>query len=619
MNRLPFVADASPGTGPDAETRRVLDLLSSAIAETSRSGRSDLTGRLETQRDQLTSGACHVLVAGEFKKGKSAFINALVGLPICGVDAVLSTTVPTIIRYGRTPAAELVFDGEEPPPKRIIDVRATPGYARTGLDDGRRLRAIEVAVPRELLRAGMVLVDTPGVGGGFASAQAAATMRALSLADAVLAVSDASQEYTAAEVEFLRRAAEVCPWLLCLLTKADFYPQWRRIRALNQEHLRRAGIDAEIIPVSATLRELALDTGDRALNSESGFPIVAHRLRTQLLSARAGLTRARALSAVRDCLGQVAGTLTAEHAALTRPDERPTTLRRLDDAQLRAERLTTSASRWQHTLNDGFAEIRSKLKRDLLTCTKRLEEDATQRIRTGDPIQEWTSLTCWLYQLVNAELTECHTRMLAQVERITHEIATLFASDTVDIGVTTGDASPLAAGDTGRLAELSTRRPSRLEVGMQALRGWTLSSSVITTTLLIGMLHTATLVILPVTAMLGAVFAVKTVRDFTKSRLETARNEAIRTVTNYLHQTRNDAIDASTDILRHSQNHIRDYYLDRAAELLSTAKQEQAVTLRAAEADDRRTRQRAAETATDLARLRRLLDTADRMSRTDAG
>ncbi len=616
MNRLSSPA----GIGPHSDTAQVQELLTSAIAETKRVGRSDLAKRLAAEHHQLTSGACHVLVAGEFKKGKSAFLNALVGLPLCAVDAVASTAVPTIIRHGQAPTADLVFDGDEPPPKRTIDVRAAASYARAGVDDGgRRLRAIEVAVPRVLLATGVVLVDTPGVGGGFAAAQAAATMRALSLADAVLAVSDASQEYTAAEVEFLRHAAEVCPWLLCLLTKTDCYPQWRRIRDINQQHLRRAGLDTEIIPVSSTLRELAIDTGDRALNSESGFPIVVHRLRTQLLAARAQRTRARALSAVRDCLGQVAGTLAAEHAALTRPDQRPTTLRHLNEAHARAERLTNPSSRWQNTLNDGFADIRSRLKRDVLACTERLEKDATQRIKAGDPTQEWKDIEPWLYQRANEELTDCHKRMLTLVEQLTHEIATLFASDTVDIGAITGGAALPATGDAYTLEQLSTHRPGRLDVGMQALRGVTLSSSVLTTTLLIGVLHTAALVILPMTAALGAVLAVKTVRDFTRSRVEAARNEAIRAVAKYLSQTRNAAIDASMDILRHSHERVRDYYFDRATELLSTTRQERAVTLRAADADDRRTRQRTTETATDLTRVRRLLDTADRVGRAHAG
>ena len=98
-------------------------------------------------------------------------------------------------------------------------------------------------MPRHLLQAGLEVVDTPGVG-GLNSVHGAATMAALPTADAVLLVSDASQEYTAPELEFLRQAVRLCPNVACVLTKTDLYPQWRRIAELDRGHLRTAGVDA---------------------------------------------------------------------------------------------------------------------------------------------------------------------------------------------------------------------------------------------------------------------------------------------------------------------------------------------------------------------------------------
>src|SRR2546430_10678438 len=162
----------------------ILQLLDAAIAETRRLGRADLAGRLAAQRDQVTSGAWHVLVAGEFKKGKSALVNALLGVPVCGTDAVAFTAVPTIIRYGPAPAAEVVLDSGQ---RRTIDPAQAARYATEGaIGEEARLESVEVALPRELLRGGLVLIDTPGIGGGFAAAAAAPTMRALSLAGAGL-------------------------------------------------------------------------------------------------------------------------------------------------------------------------------------------------------------------------------------------------------------------------------------------------------------------------------------------------------------------------------------------------------------------------------------------------
>src|SRR2546429_1945579 len=159
----------------NGESRPLRD---AAIAETRRLGRADLAGRLAAQRDQVTSGAWHVLVAGEFKKGKSALVNALLGVPVCSADAVAFTSVPTIIRYAPDAVAELVLDSGQ---RRTVDVRAAPRYAIAGTEGEIRLQAVEVALPRELPREGLVLLYPPGLSGRFAAPHAAPAERATSL------------------------------------------------------------------------------------------------------------------------------------------------------------------------------------------------------------------------------------------------------------------------------------------------------------------------------------------------------------------------------------------------------------------------------------------------------
>ena len=124
-----------------------------------------------------------------------------------------------------------------------------------------------------------MLVDTPGVG-GLGSAHGAATMSALPSADAVLLVSDAAQEYTGPELEFLGAAMKLCPNVACVVTKTDLYPHWRRIMELDRGHLGAAGIRADAFPVSSTLRLHAAKTQDAELMDESGFrPLVDFLLR----------------------------------------------------------------------------------------------------------------------------------------------------------------------------------------------------------------------------------------------------------------------------------------------------------------------------------------------------
>src|SRR5207247_5399894 len=80
----------------------------------------------------------------------------------------------------------------------------------------------------------------------------------------------ASQELTRTEVDFLRRARDLCDTVVCVLTKTDFYPAWRIVRDLDQRHLQDAG-GVPLIAVSSSLRSRAVKTNDTALNAESGF------------------------------------------------------------------------------------------------------------------------------------------------------------------------------------------------------------------------------------------------------------------------------------------------------------------------------------------------------------
>ena len=67
-------------------------------------------------------------------------------------------------------------------------------------------------------------------------------------------VSDASQEYSGPELEFMRTARSLCPNVGCVMTKIDFYPAWRKILDL----------DAGLAAASPLLPSVAGKSGPRA-------------------------------------------------------------------------------------------------------------------------------------------------------------------------------------------------------------------------------------------------------------------------------------------------------------------------------------------------------------------
>ena len=120
----------------------------------------------------------------------------------------------------------------------------------------------------------------------------AATMAALPSADAVLLVSDASQEYTAPELEFVRQAIAMCPNVACVLTKIDIYPEWRRIAEIDIGP-PEGGRDQCPMFAGVLGRALAEPRRDDQpeLDAESGFPELVRFLREQVVGQADMLAR----------------------------------------------------------------------------------------------------------------------------------------------------------------------------------------------------------------------------------------------------------------------------------------------------------------------------------------
>ncbi len=272
-------------------------------------------------------------------------MNALLGLEVCSVGDDETTAVPTLVQHGQEPSAELVPTGSA---RRIAVPLRRPAAGRAPRSAGRDVERLEVSVPSPLLADGLVFVDTPGVG-GHGNPHTAATLTLLATADAVFVVSDASQEFTAPEMSFLRQVQTLCPASAVLVTKTDVYPHWRAIVDADREHLQRAGLDLPLLPVSSLLREYALRTEDASLQQESGFDAIYDFLRDQVVARNADSARLSVAHDVKTVVDHLALGRESELAALRDPESGNAAIEDLHRARAATEALRTRAARWQIT------------------------------------------------------------------------------------------------------------------------------------------------------------------------------------------------------------------------------------------------------------------------------
>ena len=223
---------------------------------------------------------------------------------------------------------------------------------------------VAVTAPSPLLKGGLAFIDTPGVG-GHGQPHLSATLGLLPDADAMLMISDTSQEFTEPEMTFIRQAFEICPVAVIVATKTDLYPHWREIVDANAAHLQRAELSIPMIPVSSMLRSHAIQLNDKELNEESNFPAIVKFLSDKVLSRENDRVRDQVLAEIRSAAEHLTLAADSELSALNDPEARDRLTADLERRKQEAQDALQQTALWQQVLNDGIADLTADVDHDL--------------------------------------------------------------------------------------------------------------------------------------------------------------------------------------------------------------------------------------------------------------
>ncbi len=565
-------------------------------------GRSDLGERLAATRRTLDDPGIYVVVVGDFKQGKSSLVNALLGTNVCPVDDDVATGLPTYVRYGQQPGAELLYDAD-PPEREPIELERLREHVveRTEQDaGGRRPSGVVVKLPRTMLASGLVVVDTPGIG-GLSSTYAAASLAAVSMADAVLFVTDAAQELTQVEVDYLRRVQEMCDTTICVVTKTDFYPAWRKIVELNQRHLEQLP-GTDMLPVSSTLRARAVRAEDTDLNAESGFPDLVRFVTGRVAGGAVARLAASAAADVVAVCRQIESQFEAERSVLADPAASAKIMEELTAVKRRVEELRGSAAKWSQTLNDGIGDLNSDVDHDLRGRIRRLTEEADDLIDEFDPADSWHEVEGWLEAAVAEEIVENYSLLRARADELSERVWRHFqeaSGQVLDQLAVYNPADLVPRAEVEHKMDLE--KMSVRKQAMTALKGSYMGILMFT---MLGSM--AGLTLGPIAVGIGLAMGLGSLRTEKKRQLTQRRSQAKNAVRRYCDEVHFRVGKDLRDTLRRIQRQLRDHYSARAEELnRSTAQSLQAasdaVNRTKAERD-----KRLADIDAELARLREL-------------
>jgi GTPase SAR1 family protein len=298
--------DIIPDVSADTSLHRLAELAQELGSERVREEASALAQR-------TAEGRFYVACIGQFKRGKSTLLNALLGERILPTGVLPLTTVPTIVRYGSSRRSRVRFEGGT---WRDIQPEDLPQYVSEELnpENQKGVIGVEVFCPSPLLAQGMCFVDTPGLGSVFAG-NTAATQAFIPHIDAAIVVVGADPPIAGDELTLVREISKQVVHLVIVLNKADRTSQEERHIAKSfaskmlekqtqrpvgcifevsaEEQLRRQGPGRDWQKLTAALESLVLESGRDLVRAaaERGFKRLTAELFTIISEEKEALVR----------------------------------------------------------------------------------------------------------------------------------------------------------------------------------------------------------------------------------------------------------------------------------------------------------------------------------------
>ncbi|MBN2010045.1 dynamin family protein [candidate division KSB1 bacterium] len=238
-------------------------------------------------RNNLQQERFRLVVLGQFKRGKSTFINALLGDKILPTDVIPVTAVITEIHHSDEASAQVFFfEGEA----KQVAIHELDEYVSENRNpkNTKKVDKVVVGYPAAILEKGLIIVDTPGVG-SIHEHNTRLTQEYLLQADAAVFVFSADPPLTELEKGFLKVLIPIIPHIHFVLNKSDYldHDDLSKVIAFNKKILQElVNGETYISPLSALQGLKAKLKNENGALIHSGLPALEQKLTDFLLQHR---------------------------------------------------------------------------------------------------------------------------------------------------------------------------------------------------------------------------------------------------------------------------------------------------------------------------------------------
>ncbi|AKL95570.1 dynamin family protein [Clostridium aceticum] len=215
---------------------------------------SYISDKCHTLLDRMEKLEFHVVVIGQFKRGKSTLLNYFMGEELLPTGVIPITSIITKLKYGDQPKARVIFHDES---QEEVDIHSISQYIseQENPENIKQVDCIEVFIPSDLLKGGLVFIDTPGIGSIYAHNTEVA-YNYLSEADAAIFLISSDAPVGEIELEFLMQVKKYINKIFFIQNKMDYlsHKELKESMVFSCKAIDEAiGKEPKLYPISAKL------------------------------------------------------------------------------------------------------------------------------------------------------------------------------------------------------------------------------------------------------------------------------------------------------------------------------------------------------------------------------
>ncbi|MFN8671764.1 MAG: dynamin family protein [Candidatus Sericytochromatia bacterium] len=205
---------------------------------------------LEENINRLNNNIFRIIVVGEFKRGKSTFINSLLGENFLPTGITPTTATVNLIKYCENKTAVLNYKDKS---RKEISLEDLKFFATTKNQDFEKIDLIEINYPSAICKEKVEIIDSPGVN-DIDEQRVEITYNYIPKCDAAIFLLSATQQLSSSERDFIsNKVNKYLNKVFFILNKIDQLTEKELLESVNyvKSEIDKVSHTDKIYPLSS--------------------------------------------------------------------------------------------------------------------------------------------------------------------------------------------------------------------------------------------------------------------------------------------------------------------------------------------------------------------------------